>query len=664
MATNLTSTYQYLGRSGELKSKSGSLKYYLLLYAKTSPNDTTGIHTVSILGRLASVNTNATFYYPPCTMEHSGTINGSPAFSGSNKPNAEWGYNSSSGTNIGGVTYKTYTDIGSGSVNVDCTNGLSKDITVSFTWKMKSNTKEDYAPAAGANATASATVTLSAIPRASSLGSIEDFAIGEKRTLSVTSLSSSFTHTVSCIVAGEEKTIAEKIEKEYEWDTGKDGDGFLWKKSAAVSGTVSGVIRLYTYSGATRVGYKDTAFNATVPAEYEGEAVAPFLSFTVSPDNSTLSKEAITTFGDVYIALKSKIRVDFDGSDYNSAIGFGSYDVTIAGKTYSSTDPSEIEVTTPEAITASGTVPVTVAIRDKSGRKAETTENITVSSYSLPAVKNIDCYRAVQNGDVWEHNQTGTSVFVVASRQLESIGEKNKGSLKYEVFNAGSSVEIDSGFCLTADGKKMDEDEPNNDAAFVIPKVVFEMENAYTIRLIAEDLLGKGQAYSVNISVSTPTWHALAGGKGFALGMQAAEEGFHNAFDAYFYKGLSFVDADKNKAPLADFVVEQGISDGWTWRKWNSGIAECWCKKSLDVGEWKSPTTNVHYSETKPSLSFPFTFFSVPTVSGQFSNAGAYIFTSLQAVSEKSCGFVFGRTAGGIDTISGNLHVYAIGTWK
>ena len=27
---------------------------------------------------------------------------------------------------------------------------------------------------------------------------------------------------------------------------------------------------------------------------------------------------------------------------------------------------------------------------------------------------------------------------------------------------------------------------------------------------------------------------------------------------------------------VADYVVEQGISDNWTYRKWNSGIAECW----------------------------------------------------------------------------------------
>ena len=31
---------------------------------------------------------------------------------------------------------------------------------------------------------------------------------------------------------------------------------------------------------------------------------------------------------------------------------------------------------------------------------------------------------------------------------------------------------------------------------------------------------------------------------------------------------------------IADYVVEQGSDDTWTYRKWNSGIAECWCKQS------------------------------------------------------------------------------------
>lgn len=29
---------------------------------------------------------------------------------------------------------------------------------------------------------------------------------------------------------------------------------------------------------------------------------------------------------------------------------------------------------------------------------------------------------------------------------------------------------------------------------------------------------------------------------------------------------------------LADYVVEQGTSGSWTYRKWNSGVAECWAK--------------------------------------------------------------------------------------
>ena len=78
MAT-LTSSYQYLGRSSVMSSTSGSLSYYILLYGKTSANQTTGIHTVTIKEVLASTNTNATYYY--YTQAHNGQINGTTAFS-------------------------------------------------------------------------------------------------------------------------------------------------------------------------------------------------------------------------------------------------------------------------------------------------------------------------------------------------------------------------------------------------------------------------------------------------------------------------------------------------------------------------------------------------------------------------------------------------------
>ena len=35
--------------------------------------------------------------------------------------------------------------------------------------------------------------------------------------------------------------------------------------------------------------------------------------------------------------------------------------------------------------------------------------------------------------------------------------------------------------------------------------------------------------------------------------------------------------------PVADYVVEQGTIGNWTYRKWNSGVAECWGKPSQSV---------------------------------------------------------------------------------
>lgn len=63
---------------------------------------------------------------------------------------------------------------------------------------------------------------------------------------------------------------------------------------------------------------------------------------------------------------------------------------------------------------------------------------------------------------------------------------------------------------------------------------------------------------------------------------------------------------------LADYVVEQGTSGIWTYRKWNSGIAECWgiyTMASSCTLAWGS----LYYSnKTCPRINYPFTFTSRP----------------------------------------------------
>lgn len=43
-----------------------------------------------------------------------------------------------------------------------------------------------------------------------------------------------------------------------------------------------------------------------------------------------------------------------------------------------------------------------------------------------------------------------------------------------------------------------------------------------------------------------------------------------------------WVDTSKNSQTYADYVIEQGTDGIWTYRKWNSGIAECWGEKIFD----------------------------------------------------------------------------------
>ena len=44
----------------------------------------------------------------------------------------------------------------------------------------------------------------------------------------------------------------------------------------------------------------------------------------------------------------------------------------------------------------------------------------------------------------------------------------------------------------------------------------------------------------------------------------------------------------EGSAPIivADYIVEQGTSGIWTYRKWNSGVAECWGKHSFTITAW------------------------------------------------------------------------------
>lgn len=130
-----------------------------------------------------------------------------------------------------------------------------------------------------------------------------------------------------------------------------------------------------------------------------------------------------------------------------------------------------------------------------------------------------------------------------------------------------------------------------------------------------------------------------------------------------------------NGQQMNDFVVEQGISNGWTYKKWNSGTAECWRRLQITTAvstQWGSSLTGGGALYTSGSLSatnlrYPFTFTETPilTVSLMPFGSGALLMAPGNGYGSESQTGPF-EIARGTSSASGQylLAYHAMGTWK
>lgn len=116
-----------------------------------------------------------------------------------------------------------------------------------------------------------------------------------------------------------------------------------------------------------------------------------------------------------------------------------------------------------------------------------------------------------------------------------------------------------------------------------------------------------------------------------------------------------------NGTPMADFIVEQGTEGAWYYRKWNSGIAECWTNTS---GALTYSGIVGSFYVSYGTLYFPFTFVIKPVVTyscyvsngidlcgkiGNYENRFNFYVASNQNISSQgSC----------------SIFAHAIGRWK
>lgn len=253
----LTSSYQYIGRTGAVSCDAG-WKYYVLLYAKTSGSTSTGKHTVTVLMRLAC-DRDSTFY--GYYTSGSAKVNGVSAisWSGSQVPNSAWNKTS---LTVGGYTYLRWIDLKEGSAVID-TGYAAKDVAITASWSRNSTsgTRPSWLPYT-TEITASVNVTLPVIASASKpTVSASSVTMGNNVTITTNRNSDSLTHDLTYSFGGSTGTIATGVGASYVWKV-PDLASKIPNKS---SGTCT--ITCTTKSGSTAIGTSTVSITLNIPAK-------------------------------------------------------------------------------------------------------------------------------------------------------------------------------------------------------------------------------------------------------------------------------------------------------------------------------------------------------------------------------------------------------------
>lgn len=137
-----------------------------------------------------------------------------------------------------------------------------------------------------------------------------------------------------------------------------------------------------------------------------------------------------------------------------------------------------------------------------------------------------------------------------------------------------------------------------------------------------------------------------------------------------FYNDGTWTSWKKNvySDELAAYVVEKGTSNGWTYRKWSNGIAECWYNKTISGLACNTAVGSWYRTGEITAKAYPLTFSSTPnlqTTFETFSGTGGLTWscgTSSSTPKTKPANIYIIRMTSSA-SISGVVHYYAIGNY-
>lgn len=476
-------------------------------------------------------------------------------------------------------------------------NDGTKTVTLSGVWC--SAISGGWAPY---SLSVSGEVTLPTIPRATTPG-IGGVTMGETAHISLPRASSGFTHTLRYVFGGAAETIATGVTTGYDWLV---PESLAAQIPDAASG--KGTLTCETYSGSTLIGTKSVTFTASVPGSMKPAVLSGWAAVTY--DNSGTAAENMAAWVQGY----SKAKATFDGSKVTCQQGAGvsKFSITYLGKT------TEGNPCRTETISTTGAT-VRCTVTDSRGLTAWEDFNIALLEYAPPALVGADLFRSDGEGTAADG---GAHIAGMARVRYSELGGLNSVTLKGYWKSVGGGY--GAGETLTV-----------GTVGLVTGDVEISPDRSYVALLVLTDSLGNTARYEENIPTEKVAFHLKEGGKGAAFGKAAETEGVLELAEDWHLKLTGATDLNaaaekiavldpggvvryRTKAELqgdlaADYIVSQGTSGIWTYRKWASGVAECWLESELTL-TGSTPVANMNGSAylSYVDVDLPFTFKTQP----------------------------------------------------
>lgn len=341
-----------------------------------------------------------------------------------------------------------------------------------------------------------------------------------------------------------------------------------------------------TSSGYDPVGYRDGAWTPIVVTDGYVTLDAPPTFDTSALSIDTSSAYAGATTASVTV---SNLSAKYGGSITEAKL-------TIGNQTATRTDNGTLSI----ALGAVGTFTPTVTVTDSRGQvTTQTLEAITVGDYTSPSVS-IAVQRTLATGVPNDEGEYGT--ISATFEFVDAIAQLAQPTVTVD----GTPATVTWYSTRATDGTLSG---TVNWASLTSPVTVFgivdapNIQTSYQLAVTPIDSISSGTTITQTLASAFYTIDFLAGGHGIAFGQPASQDGFECNMPTTFHDTVDCEDtltaSDMTTQEVADFVdsldvsgsgvavdlvIEEGTEGIWTYRKWSSGIAECW-------GQTYVPTT-------------------------------------------------------------------------